>query len=105
MLNQQAMNELKKLLLKCFPDYIEKIILFGSQINGNAKEYSDYDILIILKKSYNWKLKNKIYDKTWEIDFKYDILTDIKLISNSDLKGIKGKQPFILNALESGIVL
>ena len=47
MFNQQAMNELKELLFKTFPDYIEKIILFGSQAKGNAQEYSDYDILVI----------------------------------------------------------
>ncbi len=105
MLNQQAMHELKELLVKNFPDYIDRVILFGSRAQGKAHRYSDYDILIILKKSYDWKFKDEIYDKTWEIDYKYDILTDVKLISNEELKTIKGKQPFILDALETGIVL
>lgn len=105
MFNLQAMKELKELLIKSFPGYIEKVILFGSQVKGRKKIYSDYDVLIIVKKAYDWKFKNKVYDKTWEIDFKYNILTDIKLISNKELKSIKGKQPFILDALENGIVL
>ena len=52
-----------------------------------------------------WKLKNKIHDKIYDIDLKYDIFTDLKLISKNELKTFKGKQPFILEALENGIVL
>jgi len=105
MVNLQAMKELKELLVKSFPEYIDKVILFGSQVEGGKNNYSDYDVLIIIKKVYDWKFKNKVYDKTWEIDFKYNILTDIKLISNKELTSIKGKQPFILDALENGVVL
>jgi len=101
----QAMKELKELLKKNFPDCIDQVILFGSQSKGRANNYSDYDVLVVLKNLFDWKLKNKIYDKSWEIDFKYDILTDIKLIAKKDLQTIKGKQPFILDALEKGIVL
>ena len=105
MRNKQAMKELKESLIENFPDYIDKVILFGSQAEGTAQDYSDYDILVILKKPYDWRMKNQIYDKTWEIDFKYNILTDIKLISNSDLRTVKGKQPFVMDAVENGVVL
>jgi predicted nucleotidyltransferase len=105
MLNRQAMRELKELLLTTFPNEIEQVILFGSQVKGTAQEYSDYDVLIILKHTYDWQFKNKIYDTTWEIDFKHDILTDVKLISKSELQTLKGKQPFIQDALEEGVIL
>jgi len=105
MINQQAMHELKELLVESFSDYIDKVILFGSQAKGEAQSYSDYDILIILKRAYDWRLEDEIYDKSWEIDYKYDILTDVKLISREELETLRGKQPFILDALEHGIVL
>lgn len=105
MFNQEAMKEFKELLIKNFPGHIDKVILFGSQLKGGNRDYSDYDVLIIVKKAYDWKFKNKVYDKTWEIDYKYNILTDIKLISNGELQTVKGKQPFILDALENGVVL
>jgi len=100
---KQIVKELKQLLVNSFPDYIDKVIFFGSQIRNDYREFSDYDILIVLKKSYDWKLKNQIYDKTWEIGFKYDIVTDIKLISNDELNTVRGKQPFIQQAFEKGI--
>jgi len=61
MLNQQAMNELKELLVQNFPDYIDKVILFGSQAKGEVQNCSDYDVLIILKKAYDWKLKSTTF--------------------------------------------
>ena len=104
-LNRQAMRELKELLLTTFPDDIEQVILFGSQVKGTAQKYSDYDLLIILKHAYDWQFEDKIYDTTWEIDFKYDILTDVKIISTIELQTLRGKQPFIQDALEEGVVL
>lgn len=84
---------------------IDKIILFGSRANGKAKRYSDYDILIIIKGSYDWHIKNKIYNLCYEMDLKYDLVTDIKIISVDELNTIKGKQPYIINALEQGITV
>ena len=101
----RIIKDLKKLLISKFPDYFDKVILFGSQVMGSAGEYSDYDILIILKTDYDWKLENKILNVCYDIDLKYEILTDVKLISNKELKTIKGKQPFIINAFEKGLVV
>ena len=105
MYNQKAMKELKELLIKTYPDYIDKVILFGSRITEKENNSSDYDILVILKKLFDWRFKYKIYDISYDIDLKYDIITDVKLISKIELRTIKGKQPFILDALEKGIVI
>ena len=103
--NRKALNELKDMLTKNFPGYVDKVILFGSQATGDAQKFSDYDILLILNKPFDWKLKNEIYDRTWEVDFKFDIFTDIKLVSKNELNTIKGKQPFITDAFENGVVI
>ena len=103
--NRKALNELKDILTKNFPGYVDKVILFGSRATGDAQKFSDYDILVLLNKPFDWKLKNEIYDKTWEVDFKFDIFTDIKLVSKNELNTIKGKQPFIMDAFENGVVI
>ncbi len=104
-INQSALKELKLLLIKKYPDHIDKFILFGSQAKGTARGYSDYDILLILKKSYDWRFENEIYDTCSDINIKYDIITDIKIISSEELQTIRGKQPFILNAINDGIII
>lgn len=103
--NKTVLKELRKLLTEKFPGQIEKIILFGSRAYGSADISSDYDVLIVLKSDYNWRLKQSIQEICWEIDYKYDILTDVKMISLAELKTIKGKQPYITNALQNGIAI
>ncbi len=95
-------KELKQLLIKNFGEIIDNVILFGSQLSEYSDEYSDYDYLIILKIDYDWKLKKRIQDVCWEVDYKYDIVTDIKIISKNELNTIKGKQPFIQSAIQEG---
>jgi predicted nucleotidyltransferase len=99
--NLHLLNEIKERLLSEFPGIIEKVILFGSQVMGNATENSDHDILIVVNIDYDWKFKNKIYD----FNLKYNILTDIKLISLNELNTIKVCQPFVLEAIEHGIIV
>ncbi|MHB1686353.1 MAG: nucleotidyltransferase domain-containing protein [Ignavibacteriaceae bacterium] len=103
--NLQLLNEIKQKLLSEFPGIIEKIILFGSQVNGSATQDSDFDILVIVNMDYDWKLKNQILDLLYDFDLKYDIFTDVKIISVGELKTIRGKQPFILEAFEYGIAV
>ncbi len=105
MVKNNAMQELKKVLIDHLKEDIDRIILYGSRVGSSAVESSDYDVLIILKRPYDWKRKNRIYDVTYDVDLKYDILTDIKLIAMSELETLQGKQPYIRQALENGIEL
>jgi predicted nucleotidyltransferase len=101
--NKVLLEELKLLLNENFPGMLDKIILYGSRARDVADESSDYDILLVINRDFDWKLERQIQDVCWEIDCKYDILTDVKIISLNDLNHIRGKQPFILNALNEGI--
>lgn len=103
MYDKKIVTELKALLVEKFSENIIKVILFGSRVEGSADEYSDYDILIILRNDYDWKYKYKVQDVCWEIDYKYDVLTDVKIISLNELNTLRGKQPYVLNALEKGV--
>ncbi len=98
-------KDLKTLLCGHFEDDIHKVILFGSRSRDSAQPDSDYDILIVLNRDYDWRKENNILRTCYEIDLKYDILTDVKMISLSDLHSIKGKQPFIINAINEGITV
>lgn len=101
--NSIILKDFKEILTQRFGNNVDKVILFGSRVSGNAKEYSDYDILIVLKNDYDWHLENEILNLGCEINLKHDILMDIKIISNPELNTLKGKQPFILNAINEGV--
>lgn len=99
----KLLKELKELITKKLNLKVEKIILFGSQITQKAKDYSDYDILIVLNQSYDWHDEEKIIETSYDLALKYEIVFDIKLISTDELNSLRGKQPFIQNALKKGI--
>ena len=85
-------------------NFVSDVILFGSQATGKAFEFSDHDILVIVSHPISWRQKREIGDEIYSIDLKYNILTDVKIISEPELKTLKGKQPFIQRALQEGIV-
>ena len=101
----KLLQELRNLINEKYPDIVDRVILFGSRIRDIPDKSSDYDILIILKTNFDWELEKEIQDLCWEIDYKYDILTDVKIYSLDDLNTIRGKQLFIINALNEGIAV
>jgi uncharacterized protein len=97
------LNDLKHHLLLNYGKSIKDVILFGSQSRGESKEYSDFDIVIVLDKEYTGKDENLILDLCYDIDLKYNILLDVHLISKKELDSVRGRQPIFINALKSGI--
>jgi len=105
-MNQQTdliMKELKEGLQNEF-NFVSGVILFGSHATGKAFAFSDYDILVIVRHPISWRQRREISDEIYSIDLKYNILTDVKIISEQELKTLRGKQPFIQRALQEGIV-
>ena len=98
-----VLNDLSNLLRDRFGDDLRDVVLFGSQANGTAHKDSDYDFLIVLKEKVDWKIEREISDLCYEIDLKYDILTDIHILSVGELATIRGRQPIFVNALANGL--
>lgn len=96
-------SELKKELVNQLGENIEDVVLFGSSLDDTKKACSDVDILIILNEDYDYRLKRKINDICYNLDLKYDIFIDSQLISINELKhGLRGKHPFVINAIQNG---
>ncbi len=104
-MNEEKINilmDLKSSLSERFKDRLSNLILFGSQLTDNTSKESDYDILIILKQKADWKTEREISDICYDIDLKYEILTDIHVLSESELNSPRGRQPIFINALSNG---
>lgn len=94
--------ELKDRLAISLSENLKEVILFGSQLTGTASGNSDYDILIIVKDRYGWKLERQISDICYEIELKYGIMTDVHILSENEKESLRGKQPVFYNALNKG---
>ncbi|MBI1937304.1 MAG: nucleotidyltransferase domain-containing protein [Ignavibacteriales bacterium] len=102
---QQIVNELKNSLNQLLPAKINKIILYGSYARKEASTDSDIDVLVICNGMIDSQLRERIYEECYTINSKYDVWIDVSLLSENDLTTIRGKQPYIQNALCEGIVL
>ena len=98
-----VLSDLSNLLRVRFGDDLRDVVLFGSQANGTAHKDSDYDFLIVLKEKADWKIEGEISDLCYEIDLKYDIITDIHILSEAELSTIRGRQPIFVDALANGL--
>ena len=102
-LDIQIVIELKSKLRNQFGENIQEVILFGSRLNGKAREFSDYDVLIILKQKPDWAQKRKISEICYDIELQNDILIDSHILSEVELHTLRGKQPIFQSAIKKGI--
>ncbi len=100
---QQILGDLKNLLSEKLGSNLKEVILFGSQAYGGATVDSDYDFLIILKETPDWRLKRQISAYCYDLDLKYETLLDIQIFGEKELNTLRGKQPIFQTALKKGI--
>ena len=101
---QIILQKVKQSLSKFYQDKLEKIILYGSQARGDATEYSDIDILVVLKSAIN---PYDEIDKTSEIIadlcLEYDVVISRHFISSEKFNN--QNTPFIYNVKKEGIMI
>lgn len=83
---------------------VTAIILYGSAVKGNMNQYSDIDIMIIVKK--HSEIDNKIYDFATQLSVKYNQTISATILVKKELDGqflnsvkenhevLHGKTPF-----------
>ena len=99
----EILHDLKNHLIQNFDDSVKDVILFGSQATGKSREFSDYDILIILGKAYSGNDENTILDLCYDICLKYDIILDVHILSEFEINSTRGRQAVFSKAIKSGI--
>ena len=78
---REALQELKGKLLQKFPD--AEMILYGSKARGDDEEFSDIDILILLRCDVNTTLEEEIIGLAYDIELQYDVVFGLLVESKS----------------------
>jgi len=102
---KETLEKLVKRLLKILPDRIKLVYVFGSRVRGNHDEWSDLDILVVVKDKKP-EIEKKIIDIVAEERFKTGIpfapiIKDIKVFEEEK----RLNTPFYQNLLKEGINL
>ena len=100
-MNRQIFEEIQTLKRQLLPN--ERVILFGSQARGDAREDSDWDLLVVIN-SDSTNLDDEIrYSYPFaKLGWIYDIDLNVLLYSKNDWEK-RNFTPFYKNVLRDGI--
>ena len=103
-MNQHIFNEIQTLKREILPN--EKVILFGSQARGDARDDSDWDLLVVIDKKgkHNWNDFDKYAYPFTEIGWDYGIAINPLLYTQEEWE--RGTCfPFYKNVMSEGILV
>jgi len=100
---REAVEEFVRRVLERYKDKIESIILFGSVARGEAKEDSDIDVLIVVKKE-DFKLRRALIGVAFDILLETGKNISVKVLSKNEFEDRRNFS-FLRNIISEGVKL
>ena len=100
---REAVNEFVRRVLERYKDKIDSIILFGSVARGEAKEDSDIDVLIVVKKE-DFKLRRALIGVAFDILLETGKDISVKVLSKNEFEDRRNFS-FLRNIISEGVKL
>ena len=77
---KKAVREFIAAVRSAYGDKIQRAALFGSKVRGDWTKDSDIDMLLIVEDD-SWAFRKAIIGIDSDIELKYDVLLDVRVIS------------------------
>ena len=87
-----------------YQENLDGLILYGSQARGDAQEYSDIDVLVVLKQAFNYREEiERTSQFIADLSLEYDTVISRAFISAQRFQD--ENSPFLLNIRREGVSL
>ncbi len=97
---EDKLRELKKEITKVIGDKLKTLILFGSYSRGDESDFSDLDLLLVVRNNLSPYEKSKINEIVAKFSLESDIV--ISCIDYPENIYREYNTPFLLNVKEEG---
>ncbi len=100
----QIATALKVWFTEQYQDDLESLVLYGSQARGNAREHSDVDLLVVLRRAFNYREEIQRTSRfIADLSLEYDTVISRAFVTGQRFR--EERSPFLLNVRREGIVL
>jgi len=99
---RQALSELRRRLEALYGDRLVRLVLYGSQARGDARPWSDIDVLAVLKGPVDdFEEGNRTGAMVAELCLQFDVV--IICIFMSEAQYLAGEGPLLGNIAHEGV--
>ena len=99
---KRILSELRQELERLYGDRLSRLILFGSQARGDAEEWSDIDVLVVLKGHLERRQeKDKLMDKIVQWNLDYQEL--VSCVYMTEKRFQNEQSPLLINVRREGV--
>ena len=103
--DQQAIVEFRQRVHEALGDNVKQIKLFGSKARGEARKWSDIDLMVRVKHDAR-HLKHQVIDIASDVGLKYDVYISPRVIDDAIFKHpVWRATPFIQTVQREGVLV
>jgi len=102
---QTVLNELYTKLKQLYGSDLDKVILYGSYARGDYREYSDIDVMALVKSSEEQikELHDDLIDIRSDLGIEYDVVLSVYVKNKEYFDRWKEHMPYFRNVATEGV--